>query len=98
MDYLLRTCEKSLPKEAANPYAAGERGGNNLSGFRTENGSSQGQNLAFTGLCVPRSLDSGISPDFFQISYENEIKLKSFWQSSLRHEWSNTTSKNHAVL
>jgi len=27
--------------------------------FRTENGSSQGQNLALTGLCVPSSLDSG---------------------------------------
>jgi len=39
----------------------GERGGNNLNGFkdiRTENGSRQGQNLALTGLCVPRSLDS----------------------------------------
>jgi len=28
--------------------------------FRTENGSSQGQNLALTGLLVPSSLDSGI--------------------------------------
>jgi len=42
--------------------AAGERGGNNLNGFedfRTENGSSQGQNLALTGLFVPSSIDSG---------------------------------------
>jgi len=34
--------------------------GNNLTGvndFRTENGSSQGQNLALTGLCVPSSFD-----------------------------------------
>ena len=38
------------------------RGWNNLNGlnhFRTENGSSQGQNLALTGLFVPSSLDSG---------------------------------------
>ena len=37
---------------------AGKRGGNK---FRTENGSSQGQNLVLTGLCVPSSLDSGPS-------------------------------------
>jgi len=39
-----------------------ERVGNNLNGFkdfRTENGSSQGQNLAFTGLFAPGSIDSG---------------------------------------
>ena len=39
--------------------STGERGGNNLNGFknfRTENGSSQGQNLALTGLFVPSSL------------------------------------------
>jgi len=39
-----------------------ERVANNLNGFkvfRTENGSSQGQNLAMTGLCVLGSLDSG---------------------------------------
>ena len=37
-------------------------GGNNLDGFknfRTENGSSQGQNMALTGSFVPSSLDSG---------------------------------------
>ena len=37
-------------------------GGNNLHNFedvRPENGSSQGQNLAVTGLCVPSWLDSG---------------------------------------
>ena len=37
-------------------------GGGNLKGFkdhRTENGSSQGQNLALTALCVPNSRDSG---------------------------------------
>ena len=34
---------------------------NNCEGFRTENGSSQGQNLALTGLCVPRSLKSDIA-------------------------------------
>ena len=36
--------------------------GNNLNGFkdfRSENGSSQGQNLALTDLGVPSSLDSG---------------------------------------
>ena len=36
--------------------------GKNLHGlkdFRTENGSSQGQNLALTGSFVPRSLGSG---------------------------------------
>ena len=41
--------------------ASGERGGNRLNGFhdcRTENGSSQGQILALTAFCVPRSLDS----------------------------------------
>jgi len=39
-----------------------EREGNNLKvfkDFRTENGSSQGQNLAVTVLHVPSSLDSG---------------------------------------
>jgi len=43
--------------------AAAERGGNTLKGFkgfRTENGSSRGQNLAMTGLFVPSSLDSGL--------------------------------------
>ena len=38
-----------------------ERGGNHLKGVkevRTEAGSSQGNNLALTELCVPRSLDS----------------------------------------
>ena len=43
-------------------YTAAERGGNTLKGFkdvRTENGSSQGQNLALTGLLVPTSLDRG---------------------------------------
>ena len=38
-------------------------GGKNLNGFggfRTENGSSQGQDLALTILCVPYSLDSGM--------------------------------------
>ena len=42
--------------------ATGERGGNYLNGvedYRTENGSSQGQNLALTGLGVPTSLDIG---------------------------------------
>jgi len=42
--------------------AAVEPGGNHLNGskdFRTENGSSEGQNLAVTGLGVPNSLDSG---------------------------------------
>ena len=41
---------------------AAERGGNKLHGsedFRTDNGSSQGLNLALTGLFVPSSLDSG---------------------------------------
>jgi len=39
-----------------------ERGENNLNGFndfRTDNGSCQGQNLAWTGLCVPSLLDGG---------------------------------------
>ena len=42
--------------------SAGERRVDNFNGFkdfRTENGSSQGQNLALTGLFVPSSLDSG---------------------------------------
>jgi len=41
---------------------AGERGGNDLNGFkddRTENGSNQGLNLALTCLCIPSWLDSG---------------------------------------
>jgi hypothetical protein len=41
--------------------SAGERGGNNFSGnkiLNTENGSSQGQNLALTGLFVPALLYS----------------------------------------
>ena len=32
---------------------------NNFKDVRTENGSSEGRSLALTGLCVPRSLDSG---------------------------------------
>jgi hypothetical protein len=42
--------------------AAVEPEGNNLNGLkdvRTENGSSEGQNLAVTGLGVPNSLDTG---------------------------------------
>jgi len=42
--------------------AAGEWGGYNITGFqdfRTENGSSQGQNLVLTGLFMPDVLDSG---------------------------------------
>jgi len=45
--------------------SAAQRGGNTLNGFtdfRTENGSSQGQKLALTGLFVPSSLDSGSRP------------------------------------
>ena len=48
--------------ERGTPVTAGERGGNNLHGFeefRYEIGPSQGQNLALTGLCVPRSLKRG---------------------------------------
>ena len=44
------------------PATAVQRGRNQLQGskhFRTENGSSQGQNLALTVLCVQNSLDSG---------------------------------------
>ena len=43
--------------------AATKRRGNNLSciqGFRTENGPSQGQNLALTCWFIPSSLDSGV--------------------------------------
>ena len=42
-------------------HAAAERGGNNLKGskdVRTEFGSSQGQNMALTGLFIPSSLDT----------------------------------------
>jgi len=42
--------------------AASERGVNHSNGLkdvRTEIGSSQGQNLALTGSCVPSSLDCG---------------------------------------
>jgi len=42
-------------------------GGNNLNGFqdfRTANGSSQGQNLALTGLFVPTSFESGTEGTF----------------------------------
>ena len=45
-----------------------ERGGNSLTGLedvRTENGSSQGQNPALDGICVPTSLDIGLPSDFF---------------------------------
>jgi len=45
-----------------NPLTSVERGGNNLNGFRdfrTENGSSQGRNLALTGVCVASWLASG---------------------------------------
>jgi len=41
--------------------AAVERAGNNFNGFKpfcAKNGSSQGHNLALTGLFVPSSLDS----------------------------------------
>ena len=34
----------------------------------------------------------------FPDSYEKRIKLKSFWQSSLPHEFFNATSREHAVL
>ena len=52
-----------LPMDAGNeiPTSATERGGNNLTGFKDfhlENGSSQGQNLALSAVCVPGSLDS----------------------------------------
>ena len=33
---------------------------NGFDGFRTENASSQGQDLALTVVCVPNSLDSGM--------------------------------------
>ena len=47
-----------------------ERGGNNLNGvndYRTENGSSPGQSLALTVLCVPCSLDSGLGSAGFEV-------------------------------
>jgi len=50
------------PVKKVHGLSAAERGENNLNGFkdfRTENCSSQGQNLALTGSFVPRSLDSG---------------------------------------
>jgi len=49
-------------KRTMHPVANAEQGGNNLNGckaFRAENGSSQGQNLALTGLFVRSLLDSG---------------------------------------
>jgi len=54
-----------------------ERGGNNLNvfnDFRTENGSSQGQNLALTGLFVPSSLTPHILPSrrFFLCDFWHE--------------------------
>ena len=48
--------------DASQGEAAGERKGNTLNGFkdlRTQNGSSQSQNLALAVLYVPCSLDSG---------------------------------------
>ena len=39
--------------------ASCHRRGNDLNGFGTKNGSSRGQNLALTGVFVPRSLNSG---------------------------------------
>ena len=42
--------------------SAGEKGGGNLNGvedFQTENGSSQGQNLALISIFVPKFLDCG---------------------------------------
>ena len=49
-----KVCAAGLPLSS-------ERGGNvnYFEDFRTENGSSQGQDLALTGLGVPFSLDSG---------------------------------------
>ena len=50
--------------EEAYAVSAAEREGNKSNGFeniRRENGSSQGQILALTVLCVPNSLDSGLT-------------------------------------
>ena len=55
------TCSRHVAWDS-HTKPASERDGNNLNGvkdFRTENGSSQRQNLALTGLCVPRSLHRG---------------------------------------
>ena len=43
---------------------AAEPGGNRVDGFKhshTDNGSSQGENMAFTGVFVPSSLGSGLT-------------------------------------
>ena len=43
--------------------AGGGNNGNGFNAFLTENGSSQ--NLALTGLFVPRSLESGMSAEVY---------------------------------
>ena len=58
-----RRLEKCLHETTLQNPPSAERGGNDLNGcqdFRTENGSSQGQNLALTVLYVPSSFDSGM--------------------------------------
>ena len=64
-------CEPASEPPLANHHqqTAAEWGGNNLEGFgnfRAENGSSQGQRLALTGLFVPSSLDS-VLPDYHSL-------------------------------
>ena len=64
---------------------SGERGVNNFNDvqyFRTENSSSQGKNLALTGLCAPSSLDSGRCMDFIS----HKAFLKSFCKSQCPHQ------------
>jgi len=64
--------------------AAAERGGNNLNAFEdfcTENGSSQGQNLASTGLFVPSSLDSGLTLFLAQVLAEHTVEYDPFIES-----------------
>jgi len=39
----------------SNPFSASSNHLNGFKDFRTKNGSSQGQNLALTGVCVPSS-------------------------------------------
>jgi len=62
--------------------AEGEREGNtsiSFEDFRTEIGSSQGQNLALTGVCAPSSLDCGgageahLTQGDYQSVLENQI-------------------------
>ena len=59
------------------PFVAGERGRNRLpfKDFRSENGISQGQNLALIGVCVPASLGNG-TPKHSPSSLSQQLDIR----------------------